>query len=128
MAEWYMSLNKHWWFPPSYVFWIVWSFLYLLIWISYWYILSKYVKLEIKFKFIVPFIINLIANFSFSYIQFRLNNYMLAFIDILIIISTIIWIMKNVWNKYRIIWYMQIPYLLWCIFAWYLQLKILIYN
>ncbi|MFZ5341031.1 MAG: tryptophan-rich sensory protein [Patescibacteria group bacterium] len=58
-------------------------------------------KLEINFRFVLPFLLNLIANFCFSYLQFTLKNYLFAFVDILIIIATIIRTLKLVWNKYR---------------------------
>lgn len=114
--------------PPGYLFGIVWPVLYTLIIISYGFIFYKAFKGEFSWKLTIPFAINIIANVIYTYLQFRLQNFTLAVIDILIILLTIILTMIFTWSKYRWVAYMQIPYLLWVSFATYLQIGVTLLN
>lgn len=114
--------------PPAWIFGVVWPFLYILIFISYGMIVSKTLKGEVSFLFLLPFIINIISNVLFTYFQFGIKSNLLAFIDILIILITIVITIFLTWRSYPSIAYMQIPYLIWVFFATYLQTGILILN
>ena len=114
--------------PPSWIFGVVWPFLYLLIIISYGMVFYKWFRGEIGFLFALPFIINLISNLTFTYLQFGLKNNALALIDIIIILITIIITIILLWQNYRLLAYMQIPYLIWVSFATYLQIGLTILN
>jgi len=114
--------------PPSWLFGVVWPFLYLLIIISYGWIFWRAFKGQVSFLFVLPFIINLIANALFTYFQFGLKNNSLALIDILVVLVTIIITIVISWKDYRVIAYMQLPYLIWVTFATYLQIGITILN
>lgn len=114
--------------PPGYLFGIVWPILYILIAISYGFVFYQAIKGKISWKLTIPFIINLAANFSYTYFQFGLKNYTLAVIDILIILTTIIITMILMWSRYRFVFYLQIPYLAWVSFATYLQVSVTILN
>lgn len=72
--------------PPSRLFGPVRSVLYILIFMSYGFIFSKVIQKKIHRTFAIPFVINIIANASFTYIQFSLENYRLAVADILIVL------------------------------------------
>lgn len=127
-SSWYESLIRPDWAPPSWIFGPVWTVLYILIGISFGYATILYIRREIPFKVILPFIINIVANLIFTPIQFGLRNNFLAAIDILIVLVTIIWIMLVI-KKYRPwIANIQIPYLLWVSFATILQLTITVLN
>jgi tryptophan-rich sensory protein len=76
----------------------------------------------------LPFIINLIANFSFTPVQFGLSNLPLASFVILVVLITIPWAMVAVWPHAKWVAYMQIPYLLWVLFATVLQLTVTYLN
>lgn len=77
---------------------------------------------------ILPFILNLIFNFAFSPIQFGLKNNLLASIDIVLILGTLIWAMIVIYPYARWVSYIQIPYLLWVSFATVLQITITYLN
>jgi len=124
----YLNFKKPPLSPPGYLFGIVWPILYILIIISYGYIFYKVFKGEISWKLIIPFIINLIANALYTYLQFGVKNYTLATIDILVVLSTIVITMILTWAHYRWVFYLQIPYLLWVTFATYLQIAVTILN
>ncbi|MFA7253322.1 MAG: TspO/MBR family protein [Patescibacteria group bacterium] len=114
--------------PPAWLFGVVWPILYILIIISYGWIFYKAIKREVNFWFVLPFLINIIANILFTFFQFGLRNNTLALIDILIVLVTIIITITLTWDKYRLISYMQFPYLAWVSFATYLQIGITILN
>ncbi|MCX6809404.1 MAG: tryptophan-rich sensory protein [Candidatus Berkelbacteria bacterium] len=114
--------------PPPYLFGIVWPILYVLIIISYGFVFYQAIKGNISGLLTIPFIINLIANGLFTYFQFKLKNNLLAAIDIVIVLATIILTMILIWPDYHWVTYLQIPYLIWVIFATYLQFGVTILN
>jgi tryptophan-rich sensory protein len=72
--------------------------------------------------------LNLFFNFLFTFLQFGLKNNLLAAIDILLILSTLIWAIFAIYPYAKWIAYIQIPYLLWVFFATVLQLTITYLN
>ena len=122
--QWYSKLNKPKWSPPSYLFGIVWPILYVLIIISFGFVFINIYRGNIPFVIVLPFILNIIFNILFSPIQWGLKNNVLATIDILLMLITLIWIMVSIYTYYQWITYIQIPYLLWTSFALVLQFEI----
>ncbi len=116
------------WAPPGWLFGPVWSVLYLLIAISFGKVFLMFYKKEITFAVALPFILNLIFNAAFTPIQFGLENNVLAAIDIILVLITLIWAMKVICPIKKWIAYIQIPYLLWVSFATILQLSITYLN
>ncbi len=79
----------------------------------------------------LPFALNLIFNFAFTPLQFGLQNNLLAAIDIILVLTTLIWAFVSVWHRapsLRWVVYANIPYLLWVSFATSLQLTITYLN
>lgn len=126
--SWYQTLIKPSWSPPAWVFGPVWTFLYILIAISFGKVLWMYFKKQIPFLVALPFVLNLVFNFSFTLLQFGLKNNLLAAVDIVLVLGTLIWAMFAIWPHARWIAYMQIPYFLWVLFATVLQLTITYLN
>ncbi len=124
----YQNLKKPPLAPPDYLFGLVWPFLYVLIFASYGFVFYKAYEGKIPWILTIPFIINLIANFAFTYFQFGLNNNVLALVDIVIVLATIVLTIILIWPHYHWVAYLQIPYLLWVCFATYLQAGITILN
>ena len=126
--NWYSQLIKPFWSPPAWVFGPVWTFLYVLIAVSFGKVFLMFFQKKIPLIVLLPFILNLIFNFAFSPIQFRWQNNFWASIDILLILATIIWSIIAIWPFYHWIAYAQIPYLIWVSFATVLQLTITYLN
>jgi tryptophan-rich sensory protein len=79
----------------------------------------------------LPFILNLIFNLIFTPIQFGLKNNLLAAIDILLVVATLIWALVALWQAapdLRWIVYANLPYLVWGVFATCVQLTITYLN
>jgi benzodiazapine receptor len=126
--EWYQTLIKPSFAPPSWIFGPVWSVLYLIIFSSFGYTIHLVLNKKIPNIILIPLILNLISNFLFTTFQFGLRNNALAAVDILIVLGTIIWFMVIVFPYSKGIFYAQIPYLLWVSFATFLQLTITYLN
>lgn len=126
--NWYSQLIKPTWSPPAWLFGPVWSFLYILIFISYGKVAIMFIKKQIPFIVLLPFILNLIFNFAFTPIQFGLQNNLLAALDIILVLGTLIWAMVVIYPHAHWLTYIQIPYLLWVSFATVLQFTITYLN
>lgn len=126
--DWYSQLIKPSWSPPAWIFGPVWTFLYALIAISFGKVFYMAWRKRIVFKVALPFILNLIFNFSFTPLQFGLRNNFWAAADILGVLITLIWAMAAIYPYSRRIVYIQIPYLLWVSFATVLQLTVTYLN
>jgi tryptophan-rich sensory protein len=126
--NWYSTLIRPTWSPPSWLFGPVWTFLYVLIAISFGKVFMMFFQKQISWAVVLPFALNLIFNFSFTYFQFGLKNNLLAGIDILLVLSTLIWAMIVIYPHVKWVMYMQIPYLAWVSFATVLQLTITYLN
>lgn len=127
----YSEFIKPSWAPPSWLFGPVWTVLYAIIAVSFGTVFYKAFKKEIPFSTALPFVLNLLFNFLFTPIQFGLNNNLLASLDILLVLATLIWALVTVYKnhkKLRWVAYANIPYLLWVTFATFLQLTITYLN
>ncbi len=79
----------------------------------------------------LPFVLNLIFNFAFTPIQFTLKNNLLASVDILLVVVTLVWALTALWYAapdMRWVVYVNVPYLLWGLFATGLQLTVTYLN
>ena len=123
-ASWYAQLVKPFFAPPAYVFGPVWTVLYIVIIISFGYVLLQTIKRRLPFTVLLPFLLNLVFNVVYTPIQFGLKNNLLASLDILLILATLVWAMVVIWPRYRWVALVNIPYLLWVAFATVLQLSI----
>ena len=111
--------------PPSILFPIVWTILYVLMGVSYGRIESKsLVNTEIKFIYYLQLFVNALWSIIFFTFEWRL----FAFIWLLLLILLIITMIIEFYNKDKAAGLLQIPYLLWAIFASYLNLSIYILN
>lgn len=112
--------------PSAIVFPIVWTILYLLMGISSYLIITsenKSSKIAIRW-----YIIQLFINFFWSIIFFNFNNYLLAFIWLILLIIAVIIMIIQFYKIKPLAAYLQIPYLLWCLFAAYLNFSIYLLN
>lgn len=125
---WYQTLLKPTWSPPSWIFGPVWTVLYTIILISFSYVGYLFIQKKISFTIALPFILNLLFNFIFTWIQFGLKNNILASIDILLVLSTLVWGLVVIYPYAKWVTYANIPYLLWVSFATILQLTITVLN
>lgn len=122
--NWYSALIKPAWAPPSWLFGPVWTVLYTIIAITYGTVFYKIYTKQLPASLALPFVLNLIFNFSFTYFQFGIKNNLLASIDIVLVLITLVWAIFAIYPHIRWVALMNIPYLLWVSFATVLQLTI----
>lgn len=126
--QWYQSLIKPSFAPPSWVFGPVWTVLYILIAISFGKVALLWYQGKIGWLVALPFILNIIFNIAFTPLQFGLQNLPLASLDILLVLGTLIWAMVAIYPYAPWVVYINIPYLIWVSFATALQLSITFLN
>lgn len=125
---WYNGLAKPSWTPAPGTIGLIWQILYPMILISFGFVFVQMFRGKVSWLVALPFGINLVANLIFTPIQFGLRNLPLAAVDILIVWSSIVWLMIAVWPHFRWVSLVQIPYLIWVSLATVLQLSITIMN
>jgi tryptophan-rich sensory protein len=126
--NWYSTIIRPDWAPPAWLFGPVWTFLYALIAVSFGYVFYSCFKKILPWRAALPFGLNLIFNFVFTPIQFGLQNNLLAAIDIILVLGTLIWGMVSIYPRIRWVVFINIPYLLWVSFATVLQFTITYLN
>ena len=126
--NWYSQLKKPKWAPPSWIFGPVWSVLYVLIFISFGTVFYKVFNNELPAIIALPFVLNLIFNFLFTPIQFKLKNNYLAAIDVILVLITLKWAMGVIYSHISWVVFINIPYLVWVAFATFLQITVTILN
>jgi tryptophan-rich sensory protein len=102
--------------------------LYILIAVSFGKVFMLGYQKQIPLIVMLPFALNLLFNFIFTPIQFGLKNNALAAVDIILVLTTLIWAMIAIYPYVKWITYMQIPYVLWVSFATVLQLTVTYLN
>lgn len=120
----YMNITKPLLSPPKIVFPIVWTILYILLGISN-YIINKESKKEIPN---LIYYIGLAINLIWPFIFFNLKEYLLALIWLIILIIFVILMLIEYYKINKKAFYLQIPYIIWLLFALYLNYEVFILN
>ena len=126
--SWYAQLKKPSFAPPSWIFGPVWTLLYGIIAVTFFAVFAKAYRGGIPWIVALPFVLNLVFNAAFTPLQFGLRNNLLASIDILLVLVTLVWALVAIWPYMRWVALWNIPYLLWVSFATVLQLSVLFLN
>lgn len=113
--------------PPSIVFPIVWTILYILMGISAAMVWKQESSKQRRFALII-YALQLVLNFLWSYLFFSMQAYFLSFVCLLVLwvlIVMMIWSFSRVDPRAA---RLQIPYLLWVTFAGYLNFAVWLLN
>lgn len=111
--------------PPGIVFPIAWTILYILMGISY-FLATK--DNEDNKELDQIYLLQLLVNFMWPIIFFVLEMYFTAFLWIILLLILVIVMIKELLKVNKISGYLQIPYLIWLLFATYLNLGITLLN
>ena len=130
--DWYKNLNKSKLTPPDYVFGIVWSFLYLFMFIAFLLVVLETKKSNYDKKIfnlsVTFFSIQLFFNLAWTQLFFRMKNPKVSLIDIIL---TIKFTALTIYYFYQINYIaaaLLVPYFIWISFASYLNLHIVLKN
>ena len=120
MNVWYEQLNKPALTPPSWIFSPVWTVLYIMIVIA---ILLYYRTPGKENVAIVTtiLVLHLAANFIWTYLFFGLQSQLLALVDIIFLDITLIALIVFFMKANMLSGALLVPYLLWVLFATYLN-------
>ena len=112
--------------PPGILFPIVWSILYIIMGIT------SYIVLESnnydKDDAILIYIIQLVVNLLWCFLLFTFKWYLFSFIWILFLIALVLSMIRKFYRINKVSGYLNIPYLIWLIFASVLNLSIYFLN
>ena len=111
---------------PGIVFPIVWGILYILMSISCYLITISHSKDKEKAVFI--YAIQLIINSLWTLIFFGFEAYLFAFIWLLLLLASVIYMIIEFFKIDKRAAYLNIPYVLWILFAGYLNFGIYLLN
>ena len=121
----YNTLQKPVLSPPSVAFPIVWTILYILMGISYGILQSKQlVDKDIKIIYYFQLVVNALWSIFFFILKWRLFSFLwIILLDVLVIIM-----IKKFFDKNKTAGLLQIPYIIWTLFASYLNLGVYLLN
>ena len=121
----YNSLEKPFLSPPSITFPIVWTILYILMGISYAILENNsLVNSKINSIYYLQLFFNALWPIAFFLLKWRL----FAFIWIIILAVLIIIMIARFYEKQKTAAWLQVPYLLWALFATYLNFGVYLLN
>ena len=127
MNDWYENLQRPALTPPNWIFGPVWTVLYIMIAVSIFLFVKNH-KTGTGFGIYFLIALNLIANFSWTALFFRLQSPGLALIDIVVLDISLILMIYYFWQTNRIASTLLWPYLLWVLFATYLNFSFYVLN
>ena len=121
----YNELKKPFLSPPSSVFPVVWTILYILMGISYGILDdNNLINENVSKKYYFQLVVNALWPIFFFLFKWRL----FAFFVIVVLDILVYLMLKTFYSKNKTAGLLQIPYLAWSIFATYLNLFVYILN
>lgn len=127
-AKMYENLNRPWFSPPSWVFSVVWTVLYILMGVASYRIYLRYKGGDKVKGALLLYGLQLILNFAWSIIFFVFKLYGLAFIELIILLIFIIITTIKFFKFDKIAGWLMVPYIVWVSFAGVLNLFIWMLN
>lgn len=112
--------------PPGFIFPVVWTILFILMGISAYLVAVS--PSEEKTSALTIYGVQLVINFFWSIFFFNLKNYTFSFLWLLLLLVFIVIMIVKFYRINKTAGLLQIPYLLWVIFAGYLNLMISLLN
>jgi translocator protein len=128
MTTWFSSLNKPSWNPPAYLFSPVWTTLYFLMGVSLWLVWKSNAPETQKLRAELTFALQLFLNFMWSILFFKCHSPALAFVDIILMIVTILMTIGRFARMSKLAAWLLVPYLMWVCFATVLNYRIWAMN
>lgn len=123
------NINKPSFSPPAIIFPIVWSILYILMGISSYLICINNTDLEhFKYKALTVYLIQLIINCLWTLFFFRLEWFLFAFIWLILLIIFVVIMFIKFYKISPLAGLLQIPYVIWLVFAGILNFAIYTLN
>ena len=126
MEVWYPALEKSPLTPPGYVFSFVWGVLYLLMGISAGLVWSM--RTLYSWLLTILFVIQLTLNLAWSFAFFWMQSPVAGIIVLLLLIVCVAFYIFGCYKQNRVAAFLNMPYMLWLLFALYLNAYVVVYN
>ena len=122
---WYSLLNKPTFNPPDWVFGPVWTILYLMMTLAIWLFWHSNNRNK---NTVYVYLIHLVFNTTWSVVFFVFHNMILALFILILLIGLIINLILRFKRVNVVSSYLMFPYLLWCSFALFLNINLIMIN
>ena len=122
---WYSELIKSNYNPPDWIFAPVWTALYLMMTLAIWFFWHSKNR---DMNTIYIYFIHIVFNTTWSIVFFGLHQILFALIVLLALIFLIIILIIRFKRVNLVSYYLMIPYLLWTLYALFLNFNLLILN
>ena len=122
---WYSQLVISNYNPPDWVFAPVWTTLYLMMTLAIWFYWHSKNR---EMNTIFVYFIHIVFNTTWSIVFFGLHQILLALAVLMILIFLIVILIIRFKRVNSVSYYLMIPYLLWCCYALFLNINLLILN
>jgi tryptophan-rich sensory protein len=124
VREWYPTLVKPSWNPPSWIFGPVWTTLYTMIGVSLYLMWTRHVGKRVRGLWLRVFALQLALNALWSILFFGKQLLGVAFAEIIVLLCSIITLIVLAWHTDRRVSALLVPYAAWVSFAAYLNYTI----
>jgi len=114
--------------PAGVVFGIAWTVLYILLGIALYLIIKSARKESDKIRAYILFVAQLLLNAGWSYIFFGLHMTAIALLTLLALFIISAWMARVFYGIDKMSSLLIIPYLLWMMFAFYMNAYIVLMN
>jgi len=122
---WYSQLIKSNYNPPDWIFAPVWTTLYLMMTLAIWFFWHSN-KRDMNTVYI--YFIHIVFNTTWSIVFFGLHQILLALIVLFTLIFLIVILIIRFKRVNLVSYYLMIPYLLWTLYALFLNFNLIILN
>ena len=122
---WYSGLIKSNYNPPDWIFAPVWTTLYVMMTLAIWFFWHSK-KRDVNTIYI--YFIHIVFNAAWSIVFFGLHQIFFALVVLIILISLIIILIIRFKRVNFVSYYLMIPYLLWCLYALFLNYNLMALN
>jgi translocator protein len=116
VPEWYATLNQPSFNPPNWVFGPVWTFLYIVMGISF-YLVWQTPPGQLRSMAIAAFFLQLLLNFAWSFLFFYFKQIGSALVEIVLLWLAILTMILIFYRIRPLSAWLNVPYLLWVTFA-----------
>ena len=122
---WYSQLIKSNYNPPDWIFAPVWTTLYLMMTLAIWFYWHTKNR---DMNTVYIYFIHIVFNTTWSIVFFGLHQIFFSLVILIILILLIITLIIRFKRVNFVSYYLMIPYLLWCLYALFLNYNLMILN
>lgn len=112
--------------PPPWIFPVAWTILYILMGVSTYLIYEK--DKNLKRNAFTIYAVQLALNFIWPIFFFGFDAYLLSFIILVLLLVFVVAMIINFHRENKLAGLLQIPYLIWLLFAAYLNFSVFLLN